>query len=87
MKEIIHFTAKSSTDCIDMLPEIKKFLTNNPAIIYSKIDIDLDANIYDFYSKKYPGLSVPSFIGLVDGLVQDGHVGKATSLILESLVG
>lgn len=86
MKEIIHFTMAGSTVCEEMRPIINKLIQNNPDIKYTVIDVLEDDKIYKYYAKQYSMTMCPSFIGLVDGKVMDGHVGSATQLILESLV-
>jgi thiol-disulfide isomerase/thioredoxin len=86
MKEIIHFTMAGSTVCKEMQPIIDKLIQDNPDIKYTTIDVFEDDKLYLYYSKKYSMNTCPSFLGLVDGKVMDGHVGSATQLILESLV-
>jgi hypothetical protein len=86
MKEIIHFTTTNSAICEQMRPAIEKLLSQCPDISYTKINVDEDATLFNFYSSKYPLQHFPAFLGLVDGSVQDGHVGFASSLILEALV-
>ena len=75
-----------STVCEDMKPVIAKMLAENPDIQYTKINVDEDASLYKFYSSKYSLTHCPAFLGLVDGKVQDGHMGFAPSLVLEALV-
>jgi hypothetical protein len=86
MKELIHFTLPGSTICNEMIPIIDKLISNHPEIHYVKVDVSSDSGIYEFYNKKYPMPICPSFLGLVDGKVQDGHIGLASELILASLV-
>ena len=86
-KELIHFTQPNSEVCAAMEPVIKKLVKDNPDITYVKIDVSQDKELYEYYYKKYPINYCPAFLGIVDGKVQDGHVGEATQLILESLVG
>lgn len=87
MKELLHFTHYGSAGCISMLPVIEKLLLDNPEIIYTKIDVSEDPATYEYYSRAYALPAVfPAFIGLVDNKLQDGHIGTATQLILESLV-
>ena len=69
-----------------MSPEIQKFIQNNPSVKYTKIFVEEDKDLYNFYNKKYPMPVCPAFLGLVDGKVQDGHVGYATEMVLSSLV-
>lgn len=75
-----------STVCEDMEPVIAKMLAENPDIQYTKINVNDDPSLYSFYSSKYTLTHCPAFLGLVDGKVQDGHMGFASSLILEALV-
>jgi thiol-disulfide isomerase/thioredoxin len=86
MKEIIHFTITGSTVCEEMAPVIADLINNNADIKYTKINIDEDRQLFDYYGKKYSLTHCPAFLGLVDGNVQDGHLGSGTRLILESLV-
>jgi hypothetical protein len=86
-KELIHFTQPNSEVCAGMELVIKKLIKDNPDITYVRIDVTQDHELFEYYAKKYPINYCPSFLGLVDGKVQDGHVGEATQLILESLVG
>jgi hypothetical protein len=70
-----------------MVDTINKLVKENPDIIYNKINSESDAGLYQYYTKKYGLPAVfPIFIGIVDGVMQDGHIGTATELILESLV-
>lgn len=85
-KEIVHFTLPNSTVCESMEPIIRKLLKNNPDIKYTKIDVSVEKALYEYYARKYPLNYCPAFLGIVDGIVQDGHVGEATEMILESLV-
>lgn len=85
VKELIHFTMPNSTVCESMEPVIKKLMARNPDLHYVRIDVTVEHELYDYYSRKYPINYCPSFLGIVDGKVQDGHVGEATELILESL--
>lgn len=85
-KELVHFTRPDSVVCASMERVINKVIKNNPDIKYTKVDVTTDPELYEYYAKKYPIHFCPSFLGIVDGKVQDGHVGEATELILESLV-
>ena len=86
MKELLHFTRSESPACKEMEPIINKLIANNPDIHYTKINVDEDSKLYTFYSKSYDLSICPAFVGLVDGKVQDGHLGYAPLLVLESLV-
>ena len=70
-----------------MEPTIKKLVKENPDIKYVRIDVSKETELFEYYNNKYPINYCPAFIGIVDGKVQDGHIGQATQLILESLVG
>jgi hypothetical protein len=86
MKELIHFTVAGSTVCNSMSDTIEKFKANNPDVIYSKVSIDVDNRLFTYSAKKYNLFAIPAFLGIVDGNVQDGHIGKASDIILEALV-
>jgi hypothetical protein len=86
MKEILHFTFPGSILCDTMSPVIDKIVSNYPDIHYIRVDTSEGSPIFEYYKKKYPGLSAPSFLGIVDGKVHDGHIGPATEMILLSLV-
>jgi hypothetical protein len=86
MKELLHFTMNGSTVCEQMQPTIEKLIADNPDISYTKINVSDDEGLYGFYAKKYDLSICPAFIGLVDGQVQDGHLGFAPLLVLEALV-
>lgn len=87
VKELVHFTAEWCQPCKQMEPIIKEFTEENKDIKYVKIDVDKDSKMFDFYRKKYTVMSVPTFLGIVDGKVIDGHVGATTKFILKSLLG
>jgi thiol-disulfide isomerase/thioredoxin len=86
-KELIHFTQPDSEVCAAMEPIINKLVKENPDIKYVRIDVSKETELFEYYNSKYPINYCPAFIGIVDGKVQDGHIGQATQLILESLVG
>lgn len=87
MKELIHFTAEWCNPCKQMQPIINEFIDENKDIKYTKIDIDKDRDIFLYYNKQYPVMSVPTFLGIVDGKVIDGHVGATSKFVLKSLLG
>jgi hypothetical protein len=87
MKELLHISHPDSTGCKQMTEVINKLIKENPEIKYSKISSDSDPELYSYYSKKYSlPVVFPIFLGLVDGVMQDGHIGIAPELILASLV-
>jgi hypothetical protein len=86
-KELIHFTQPDSEACAAMEPIIKKLIKDNPDIAYVRVDVSKETELFEYYNAKYQINYCPAFLGLVDGKVQDGHVGIATQHILESLVG
>jgi thiol-disulfide isomerase/thioredoxin len=86
MKEIIHFSKSNSSICESMIPVIDKFVSKNPEIGYTKIDVDSDPKLYAFYSKGLELETLPAFFGIVDGKTYDSHLGYASVFILESLI-
>jgi hypothetical protein len=87
MKELLHISHPDSVGCIQMTEVINKLIKENPEIKYIKIGTDSDPELYQYYFKKYNLPAVfPIFLGLVDGVMQDGHIGTAPELILKSLV-
>lgn len=87
MKELVHFTADWCQPCKKMEPVIQEFVSENPDIKYTKIDIEVDKKLFDYYSSHYTVMSVPTFLGMVDGKVIDGHVGIASKFMIQSLFG
>lgn len=87
MKELIHFTADWCQPCKNMEPVIAEFIEENPDIKYSKINIEKDTEIFEYYLKQYNIMSVPTFLGMKDGKLMDGHVGVASKFVLKSLLG
>lgn len=87
VKELLHFTMKGSAICKEVEPEIKKLLAEKPEIKYSKIDEQNDADTFQYYAKKYGITVCPTFLGIVDGELQDGHEGYGSAMVLGSLVG
>lgn len=78
---------KGSATCDEVEPEIKKLLAMMPEIKYSKIDEENDSVTFQYYAKKYGITVCPTFLGIVDGELQDGHEGYGTAMVLGSLVG
>ena len=73
--ELLHFTANWCNPCKAMEPIIKEFLNENPDIIYTKIDVDLN-----FAAAKSNEIhSVPTFI-VKDGSgeILNRHSGALT---------
>lgn len=87
MKELIHFTADWCQPCKKMEPVIDEFILENQDIKYTKINVEIDKQMFEYYLKQYPIMSVPTFLGMRDGKVIDGHVGIASKFILKSLLG
>lgn len=87
VKELIHFTADWCQPCKNMEPIIKEFIEENPDIKYSMVNIEKDKEVFEYYLKKYNIMSVPTFLGMVDGNLIDGHVGVASKFVLKSLIG
>lgn len=87
MKELVHFTAEWCQPCKQMEPVISEFINENQDIKYIKIDIEKDTSLFDYYKRKHSIMSVPTFLGFVDGVLIDGHVGVTSKFILKSLLG
>jgi thioredoxin 1 len=87
VKELVHFTAEWCVPCKQMEPIISEFIEENPDIKYTKVDVDKDKGLFEYYNNKYKVLSVPTFLGMVDGVVIDGHIGATSKFILKSLLG
>lgn len=89
VKELVHFTAEWCQPCKNMIPVIDEFVAENPDIKYVKIDVDKDfgSELFKYYNDKYQVMSVPTFLGIVDGEVVDGHIGVASKFMLKSLLG
>lgn len=58
MMELLHFTATWCNPCKQMESIIKQFLNENPDILYTKIDVDDNADAV----KMNNIMSVPTFI-------------------------
>ena len=75
MKELLHFTADWCQPCKKMAPMIDEFVSNNPEIIYTKINVDTDSAFVEEYEIR----GVPTFIVRNDGEVTNRHTGVATA--------
>jgi thiol-disulfide isomerase/thioredoxin len=75
MQELLHFTADWCQPCKKMAPMIDEFISNNPEIIYTKIDVDTDSAFVEEYEIR----GVPTFIIKNDGEVVNRHTGVATA--------
>lgn len=73
MKELKHFSATWCRPCKQMEPMIKKFLEENPDVVYTKYDADTDTPT--FYEFGITG--VPTFIVNNNGK-SVSHTGVAT---------
>jgi thioredoxin 1 len=84
-KELVHFTAVWCLPCQQMAPEIVRFTEQNPEIKYTKIDLDEDPEKFKTFSEKFGIQSVPTLLGMVDGLFHKGRRGASTKAQIESL--
>ena len=74
MKELKHFSATWCRPCKQMEPMITKFLEENPDVVYTKYDADVDTAV--FYEHGVSG--VPTFIVTKDNKTVS-HTGVATA--------
>ena len=81
MKELIHLSATWCQPCKAMAPTVEKFVNDNPDIVYSKYDADLNVSVFQEYQVR----SVPTFIAKIDGEVHSIHMGVANQDKLASL--
>jgi thioredoxin-like negative regulator of GroEL len=81
MKELHHFTAAWSSICKEMETEISNFISENPEIKYTKIDISEDMTLLETKSIK----TMPTFISFKDSLELSRHVGQGTKEELSAL--
>jgi thioredoxin 1 len=84
-KELVHITAVWCVPCQQMAPEIVRFTEQNPDVKYTKIDLDKDPTLFSKYSNKFGIQSVPTLLGMVDGLFHKGRRGASTKDQIESL--
>lgn len=84
-KELIHITAVWCQPCQQMAPEIVRFTEQNPDVKYTKIDLDENKAEFNKYSDKFGIQSVPTLLGMVDGLFHKGRRGASTKDQIESL--
>jgi thioredoxin 1 len=83
MKEFIHFTAIWCNPCKQMAPVIDQFISNNPDIKYTKIDVDENTALVNEYEIK----SVPTFIAKIDNQIYNKITGIATESKINSMFG
>jgi thioredoxin 1 len=76
MKELIHFTAEWCQPCKAMAPMIDKFVTDNPDIKYTKIDIDSADAVAPL--EEFVVRGVPTFVILENNEIKSRHTGSAT---------
>lgn len=86
IKEILHFTAEWCQPCKVAKPVIDKYIANNPDIVYTVIDIDKDKELMQKHITLNI-MSVPSFVGVYDGVYNRGHAGVPTMADLDTLFG
>lgn len=68
------------------MPIVAEFVTENPDIKVSWVNISADASTTNYYFRKYNIQGIPAFIGMHDGHVIDGVIGTASKFVLESIV-
>lgn len=81
MKELIHLSASWCQPCKQMVPMINKFVEDNPDIVYSKYDADLNVSVFEEYNVR----GVPTFITKINGEVHKYHNGVATEEQISNL--
>jgi thioredoxin 1 len=74
MKELLHFTADWCGPCKMIKPIIEEFISNNPDITYTKIDVDQNKTMVQDNNI----MSIPTLIMLVDGVQVKRHTGALT---------
>jgi len=80
MKELIHFSATWCQPCKQMQPMLDKFLSDNPDIVYTKYDADVNVSVF----QEHGITGVPAFIAKVGGK-EVFHKGLASQDKLSSL--
>jgi thioredoxin 1 len=83
LKELLHFTADWCNPCKKMAPVIEKFISDNPDIKYTKIDVDQEPDLV----REHKIQSVPTFIALVDGKFHNMLGGVKPESVLRSIFG
>jgi thiol-disulfide isomerase/thioredoxin len=83
MKEFIHFTADWCNPCKNMKPVIEKFISENPDIDYTVVDVDTQTDLVN----KYQVQTIPTFISKIDGKIHDRISGVASEFKLKSMFG
>lgn len=81
MKTLLHFSADWCNPCKVMQPFIDEFVSNNPDVDYTKIDVDKNLEI----TKNNNVMSIPTIIAFVDGVEIKRHRGVAQLSDLNSL--
>lgn len=84
-KELLHFTADWCQPCKIAKPIVVEYLAKYPEVVYTVIDIDKDKELMSKY-QDLGIMSVPSFVGVVDGSYTMGHAGVPTTDILNLLL-
>ena len=81
MTELLHFTADWCQPCKKIKPLIDDYISNNPDIKYTRIDIEEDFDTAKYYNV----MSIPTLIVIKDEMVYNRHTGMATSEKISSL--
>lgn len=86
MKTLIHFTADWCQPCKKMQPVIDELVNENVDLNYIKINIEKDTELFDYYIKLKPVMSVPTFWAVEGDEIFKSHIGVASKETLLSLV-
>lgn len=81
MTELLHFTADWCQPCKRIKPLIDEFISQNPDIIYSRVDIEEEFDTTQHYNV----MSIPTLIVIKDGVVTNRHTGMADAEKIKSL--
>lgn len=87
MKELIFFWRDGCESSTNMMPIIKSIEDENPDIKVVKVDVENNLEMTRYYYSLYQITETPAMLGLVDGKLIDGHVGKASKFLTLSLLG
>lgn len=81
MTELLHFTADWCQPCKKIKPLIDDFISQNPDIIYSQVNIEEEFDVAQHYNV----MSIPTLIVIKDGSVTGRHTGMATAEKIKDL--
>ena len=69
--ELLHFTADWCNPCKKMEPVISEFLSENPEIVYTKIDVDEDSE----RARIHGVMGIPTFLSIDGGYEKSRGTG------------